>query len=190
MSMLRRRQMMAYYSNFIYFENKEVERICLANFDEDGDGRISKEDAEKVTSFGSLFNNIGTLENLNDFRFFYNVKNVSNAFIGCSNIKIANIWEGVTAFGDNLFMGASKIEKAVIPTTVQNMGQMWVRSRLIASAIIIMLPKIPPKIPDYNISSVANVVYVPDESLDLYKSNEYVKKYLSTNILPISQYNK
>lgn len=70
MSMLRRRQMMAYYSNFIYFENKEVERICLANFDEDGDGRISKEDAEKVTSFGSLFNNIGTLENLNDFRFF------------------------------------------------------------------------------------------------------------------------
>lgn len=190
MSMLRRRQTMAYYEDFVYFENKEVERICLANFDEDEDGRISKEEAEKVTSFGRIFNNIGSLENLNDFRFFCNVKNVSNAFIGCSNIKIANIWEGVTVFGDNFLMGASKIEKAVIPTTVQNMGQMWVRSILVAPAIIIMLPKIPPKISDYNISSVANVVYVPDESLELYKSKEDVRKYLSTNILPISQYNK
>lgn len=182
--------MMAHYSNFIYFENKEVERICLANFDEDGDGRISKEDAEKVTSFGRLFNNISTLENLNDFRLFCNVKSVSNAFIDCSNIKIANIWEGVTDFGDNLFMGASKIEKAIIPSTVKHMGQMWVRGRLVAPAIVIMLPKTPPAIFNYNIQSVANVVYVPDESLDLYNSNEDMKKYLSTNILPISQYNK
>lgn len=190
MSLFRRLQMMAHYSNFIYFENKEVERICLANFDEDGDGRISKEDAEKVTSFGSLFNNISTLENLNDFRFFCNVKSISNAFIGCSNLRTLNIWEGVEVFGDNAFSGANKIEKVIVPSTVKNMGQMWVRFKLVAPAIVVMLPSSPPKIYDYNVQSVANVVYVPDESLDLYKSNEDVKKYLSTNILPISQYNK
>lgn len=186
--MFRRRQIMADFFNFIYFENKDVESICLANFDKDGDGRISKEDAEKVTSFDRLFNNISSLENLNDFRLFCNVKNINSAFIGCPNLRTLRIWEGVVRFGDNTFMNANKIEKVIIPSTVKDMGQMWVRNRFIDPAIIVMLPPSPPAINTYNILAGAKVMYVPDESVELYKNNANMKTYISENILPISQY--
>lgn len=188
MSIFRRMLMLKKQGNFIRFENPDVERICIGNFDYDGDGRISKEDAEKVTSFGRLFNNISSIENLNDFRHFRNVTLISNAFIGCSNIKVGNIWEGVQSLGDNLFMGATKIEKAIIPSTILDMGQMWVRNKLRGEAVVIIKSETPPTIGDYNILNVAKTLYVPDNAIDQYKANTSIIKNITDNIKPISEY--
>lgn len=51
MSLFRRRLMMraAYEARFIHFADKAVEQWCLANFDKDGDGRISIDEAAAVT---------------------------------------------------------------------------------------------------------------------------------------------
>lgn len=51
MSLYRRRLMMQYADDarYIHFEDSAVEQWCLANFDKDGDGRISIDEAAAVT---------------------------------------------------------------------------------------------------------------------------------------------
>lgn len=171
----------------IKFENPNVERICLENFDINKDGKVSKEEMECVTSIGRIFNNID-IENLDDFQYFCNVTDISAAFIGCSNIRVGNIWEGVQSLGSNLFMGATNLEKAIIPSTIRDMGQMWVRNRLVGKAEVIIKSETPPIIRDYNIQSVAKTLYVPDNAVDRYKADTPITKYITNNILPISQY--
>ena len=188
MSTFRRRLMVQAAQRYVKFENPEVERICIEKFDTNKDGKISIDEAESVTNVKRFFNNITGIENLNDFQRFCNVTNVSNAFIGCSNLKVANIWEGVEALGDNLLMGATKLEKAIIPSTIRNMGQMWVRSKLIGPAVVIIKSETPPAIYNYNIVGVAKILYVPDSAVDIYKADTRITKYLTDNIKPISEY--
>lgn len=172
---------------YITFENPNVERICLENFDINKDGKVSKEEMECVTSIGRIFNNID-IENLDDFQYFCNVTDISAAFIGCSNIRVGNIWEGVQSLGSNLFMGATNLEKAIIPSTIRDMGQMWVRNRLVGKAEVIIKSETPPMINNYNFTSVAKTLYVPDSAVDRYKADTSITKYITNNILPISQY--
>ena len=173
---------------YVKFENPKVERICIEKFDTNKDGKISIEEAEGVTSIGRFFNNITEIENLNDFQRFCNVTNISNAFIGCSNLKVANIWEGVESLGDNLLMNATKLEKAIIPSTIRNMGQMWVRNKLIGKAVVIIKSETPPTISDYNIIGTAKTLYVPDNAVDRYKADAALTKFITDNIKPISEY--
>lgn len=174
---------------YITFENPDVERICIEKYDTTKDGKVSIDEAEDVTSIGSLFNNITGIENLNNFQHFCNVTNVSGAFIGCSNLKVANIWEGVKDLGDNLLMGATKLEKVIVPSTIRDMGQMWVRNKLIGAAVVVIKSEIPPRISDYNILNVAKTLYVPDNAVDRYKAETLITKYITNNIKPISEYN-
>lgn len=172
---------------YITFENPKVEHTCLIHFDTNKDGKISIDEAESVTSINRFFNNTD-IENLNDFQHFKNVTNISNAFFGCSKIKVANIWEGVQELGDNLLMGANNVEKVIIPSTIRDMGQMWIRSRLIGKAVVIIKSETPPKINNYNFTSVAKTLYVPDSAVDRYKADTKMIKYLTDNIKPISEY--
>lgn len=188
MSTFRRRLMVQAAQRYVKFENPEVERICIEKFDTNKDGKISIDEAESVTSIERFFNNITGIENLNDFQRFCNVTNISNAFIGCSNIKVANIWEGVKYLGDNLLMGATKVEKAIIPSTIRDMGQMWVRYKLIGAAVVVIKSEIPPKIAGYNIQNVAKTLYVPDNAVDRYKADTALTKFITNNIKPISEY--
>lgn len=50
---------------FVHFDDPEVERIFLANFDKDGDGKISIEEAKQITSIGTLFVNNTKVKSLN-----------------------------------------------------------------------------------------------------------------------------
>lgn len=172
---------------YITFENPNVEHTCLVRFDTNKDGKISIDEAESVTSINRFFNNTD-IENLNDFQHFKNVTNISNAFFGCSKIKVANIWEGVQELGENLLMGANNIEKVIFPSTIRNLGQMWIRSRLIGKAVVIIKSETPPMIHNYNFTSVAKTLYVPDSAVDRYKADTKIVKYLTDNIKPISEY--
>ena len=56
------------------------------------------------------------------------------------------------------------------------------------NGIIVCKAKNHPAIHSYSIQLKALALYVPDESLELYKNAEHIKKYLSTNIMPLSEY--
>lgn len=83
--------------NYIQFEDKAVEAICVANWSSDGIG-LTEEDAAKVTDIGTKFNGNTEIKRFNEFRYFVAVRSLSGkdsmsniaangAFYGCSALQ-------------------------------------------------------------------------------------------------------
>jgi hypothetical protein len=97
--------------NYIQFEDKAVEAICVANWSSDGIG-LTEEDAAKVTSVGTIFRGNKEITSFNEFRYFINVQKIGHkenenygAFKGCSNLRSIALPDscysiGYGAFGD------------------------------------------------------------------------------------------
>ena len=70
---------------WIRFEDPEVKRICVENWDKDGDGELSMEEAAAVSSIGTVFNGNTKIKDFSSFSFFTKIKdNVS--FENCKNL--------------------------------------------------------------------------------------------------------
>lgn len=84
---------------FVHFDDPEVERIFLANFDKDGDGRISFEEAKLI-------------------------KSVDNLFVGNREIKSLNslAYTGITSFNNNTVKGMVSLEEVVLPSSIEYIG--------------------------------------------------------------------
>ena len=179
-----------FYDNFCIFHNKSIQDICIGNWDIDKDGKLSKLEAAKVTSFNQLFwtnTNITTLE---DFKYFIHVNKVDNSFSYCYNLTDAIFWEGVEYLKDNTIAFCQKIKYIEFPSTIKHLGQMFLRYPIDKNNGIVVCKALnPPGINPYSTNIKATVLYVPDESLELYKNAEYIKIYISTNIKPLSEYN-
>ena len=95
-------------SPYITFGDAEVERICLANFDYDADGELSKEDAAAVTDLGTVFRNNTVIESFNELRQFKRVKALGSlAFSGCSQLESIDL-SNVEIFNSDSFNGSFK----------------------------------------------------------------------------------
>ena len=95
-------------SPYITFSDAEVERICLANFDSDADGEISKEDAAAVTDLGTVFNGNTVIESFNELRQFKRVKALKSlAFSGCSQLESIDL-SNIEIFNSDAFNGSFK----------------------------------------------------------------------------------
>lgn len=174
---------------WIRFEDAEVKRICIENWDKDGDGELSLEEAAAVSSIGTKFANNKNLINLNDFRYFTGVRYLNNAFMSCPELIEAKFWEGLERCDDNLIRNSSKIKLVDFPSTIKDLGQMWLSHDMRKNnGIVICRAKNPPKMFRYNVFVDAIALYVPDESVALYKANENMTKFISKNILPLSKY--
>ena len=88
---------------WIRFEDPEVKRICVENWDKDGDGELSMEEAAAVSSIGTKFYHLNT-SNLIDLRNFIAIKELPDAPSDQSiryyhNTKRIDIPENVTSLG-------------------------------------------------------------------------------------------
>ncbi len=180
-----------YYDNFCIFHNKSIQDICIENWDIDKDGKLSKFEASKVTSFKKLFYKNTDITTLEDFKYFTHVNNMNNAFSYCYNLTDAIFWEGVEYLQDNVIAFCQKIKYIEFPSTIKHLGQMFLRYPIDKNnGIVICKALNPPAIHSYSTNIKAITLYVPDESLELYKNTEHIKKYISNNIKPLSEYNK
>lgn len=75
-------------SDYIKFADAEVERILIANgVSSDGVG-ITRDDAEKVTTFSTWFKNNTSIVSFDELIYFTNVKTIAqDAFYGCSALQ-------------------------------------------------------------------------------------------------------
>ena len=187
----RNLQFKQFYDNFCIFHNKSIQDICIENWDIDKDGKISKFEASKVTSLNGLFYKNTDITTLEDFKYFIHVNKLNNTFSYCYNLTDAIFWEGVQYLGDNDIAYCQKIKYIELPSTIKHIGQMFLRYRIDKNnGIVVCKPLNPPTINSYSINIKAITLYVPDESLELYKNAEHIKKYISTNIKPLSEYHE
>lgn len=72
---------------WIRFEDPEVKRICVENWDKDGDGELSLEEAASVSSIGTKFLGNTAIVSFEAFQYFTRVNSDAGAFSGCSKMR-------------------------------------------------------------------------------------------------------
>jgi hypothetical protein len=98
--------MEAYLYGIITFADPAVEATCLANWDTNGSGYISKEEAKAVTSLGTVFKGNTEITSFDELVEFENVKTINDnyAFEKCTSLRsidLSNIEEmGTRTFSE------------------------------------------------------------------------------------------
>lgn len=125
---------------YIQFEDPAVLAICVANWDTNGSGYMSKNECEAVTSIGSKFRENAEITSFDELRYFVNVATLdSYSFYKCSalisigldNIKTLKDYalhstglsgeielNSVESYGRNV-MGGTSVTSIILPSVVQ-----------------------------------------------------------------------
>lgn len=86
----------------------EVERICLANWDSDGDGKLSFKEAAAVTTFGTKFRSNNKIVDLRCLKYFTKVTStIEGAFGTIPNLIYISIPSSVKNMHIKTFTGYS-----------------------------------------------------------------------------------
>ena len=195
---------------WIRFEDPEVKRICIENWDKDGDGELSMEEAAQVSSIGTVFAGNTRIRDLRVLA-YTNIRAMAEGmFKGCDSLEYITIPSSVQqmtwyVFGGHDFTAPKSLREVVVeagnmtyiaegfdndiqelvdyPATISSFGfgQPSTRSRR-----NIFRSKIPPETNSFGLSG-KGIIYVPDDALAAYKSSEYWLR-AADRIHPLSEY--
>lgn len=108
----------------ISFADPEVERICVENWDTDGDGKLSEKEAESVTWLSWMFFSGKPITTFDELTYFKNLRTIGQAAFGqCRNLKSVKIPKSVTEIGMSAFADCISLVSIDIPkgvTEIQN----------------------------------------------------------------------
>ena len=164
---------------WIRFEDPEVKRICVENWDKDGDGELTMEEAAAVSSIGTMFAK-ADISYFDELRFFP-VKRMNNTFRGNIHLKRVSLPKTLVDMEYALY-GAKSLESIVIPQSVQIISALEFADVNLLYAVV--LPEVPPTFHDRAYNPFDKIydtthkikkykIYVPDNSY-----TEYAKAYL------------
>jgi hypothetical protein len=104
----------------ITFADAEVKRICVQNWDTNGDGELSKDEAAAVTNLGEVFKRNTKIKTFNELQFFTGLTSIGNyAFHGCSGMTSITIPNTVTTIGEYAFYYCPGLSSLTIPNSVK-----------------------------------------------------------------------
>lgn len=107
----------------IVFADAEVKRICVKNWDTNGDGELSYEEASDVTDLGRLFKDNKSITSFNELTYFTGLTSIGEgAFAYCSNLTSVNIPNSVKTLGNSVFQNCSNLASVTIPNSVTEIG--------------------------------------------------------------------
>ena len=172
--------------NIIDFADDNVKTICVDNWDTNGDGELSYEEAAAVTSLKrpninqSVFKGNRDITSFDELQYFTGLTSIMDyAFEHCENltsIKIPNT-KRVIPIGNYAFEGCINLTSIEIPSLVISIGRSaFAYCNRLASLTV--WATTPPDLEEGNEGVFANVntsipVYVPCEGLNAYQSYVY-----------------
>ena len=177
---------------WIRFEDPEVKRICVENWDKDGDGELSMEEAAAVSSIGTIFQGKDSIENL-DLSFLHNWKQVNFTHVkDCKRLKRVVYPSSLKEVKGGLLMSCYAVEEIVILSKDIRFTFGMVINGAYSLKRVILHAETPPENTDPSAYFLWFVhkdttLYVPDKSVDLYKQVPFYSKFAKA-ILPISKY--
>ena len=108
---------------YIQFADANVKALCVANWDTNGDGELSYEEAAAVTSIGTVFNLKNSITSFDELQFFTGVTSIDvYAFAGCTGLTSITIPESMTTIGSGAFEGCSGLTSVTIPESMTTIG--------------------------------------------------------------------
>ncbi|MBR6189061.1 MAG: leucine-rich repeat protein [Prevotella sp.] len=107
----------------ITFADASVKAICLENWDADGDGNLSMDEASQVRDIGKVFKG-KDITSFNELKYFTHIKEiVGSAFYECTNLKSVTIPDGVTTIGLRAFAYCSSLSSVTFGNSVTTIGE-------------------------------------------------------------------
>ena len=117
----------------ITFADAKVERICLENWDKNGDGKLSKEEAAAVKSLGGVFNaneynggreEAGGITSFNELQYFTSLESIGRGdFDFQLSLTAVVIPANVQTIEKRAFFCCEKLTSVQIPGGVSYIGQ-------------------------------------------------------------------
>lgn len=106
----------------IDFEDPVVKQICVANWDSDNDGEISKEEASVVTSIASIFKNNKSISAFTELQYFTALSSIDEYAFAESTITSVVIPGNVKSIGRFAFYHCLSLTSAIVCNGVETIG--------------------------------------------------------------------
>lgn len=100
-------------ADIISFVDPEIKRICVENWDTDGDGELDMDEAAAVTDLGTAFQSNTTITTFDELQYFTGVT-LNGSFAGCSNLSSVVLPENIH-FVEYGSFNQTAIESITIP---------------------------------------------------------------------------
>ncbi|MBQ6433014.1 MAG: BspA family leucine-rich repeat surface protein [Bacteroidaceae bacterium] len=103
----------------IEFNDPAVKAICIANFDSNGDGELTLDEAAAVTTLGTAFKGNTEIQSFNELQYFTGLDDGSEwhnhiltgeAFQGCTNLVAVTLPPNITRIYNRAFEGCSSLQ--------------------------------------------------------------------------------
>lgn len=109
--------------DIIVFADANVKAICVANWDTNHDGELSKAEAEAVTTLkvnsNSVFKGNETITSFDEFQYFTGLARIENsAFNGCKSLKSIIMPKQAQQIETVAFSGCEQLESALLPESL------------------------------------------------------------------------
>lgn len=106
----------------IQFEDSNVKKICVSNWDLDGDGELSYNEAAVVDWIGQVFHGNQEIRSFKEFQYFTRMSMIpEDAFRNCGSLESIAIPNSVASIGWYAFAGCA-LKSVDIPNSVASIG--------------------------------------------------------------------
>lgn len=117
-------------AEIINFADAEVKRLCVENWDTDGDGELDMDEAAAVTDLGKVFYNNKEIVSFDELQYFTGLTSIGgltsslpdayyHGFAYSSNLVSVILPETITIIGYTAFEGCSSLTDISFPSSLQ-----------------------------------------------------------------------
>ena len=157
-------------SPIITFADPNVKNLCVANWDTDGDGEMSEDEAAAVFDLGEVFKGNTSITSFDELVYFNGLTSIGkNAFLGCNAVKYLTLPNNLMMIKQNSFDGCTSLQSVTIPASVEYIYQSAFAncSRL---QEVRVLATTPPLAYDNTFSNYNVTLSVPEASIGSYQA--------------------